>query len=127
MLDQVAATAGGVLKQPLIGSAFLARPKETSALCSCPGIRSDADVLRAWLTGIGLSWSVAFVALDATYGEGRIAFRFPSLERAMTAAQNLNHAYGDHRSRDAVEVDGPVPSSNSVVRLAESRELSWVK
>jgi hypothetical protein len=61
-----------------------------------PGIRFDSDVLRVWLTGIGLSRSVAFVALDAACGEGWLAFRFPSLERAMTAAQNLNHAYGDH-------------------------------
>src|SRR6266436_4391821 len=40
-----------------------ARLEETSALMSWPAIRSDSDVLRALVIGVGLGWSVAFVAI----------------------------------------------------------------
>jgi hypothetical protein len=44
-----------------------ARPEETSALMSWPAIRSDCDVLRAVVIGVGLCWSVAFVAIALRY------------------------------------------------------------
>ena len=44
-----------------------ARLEETSALMSWPAIRSDSDVLRALVIGVGLGWSVAFVAIALRY------------------------------------------------------------
>ena len=66
MLDQVAATAGGVLKQLLDGR----RPgpaRGDVGIMSWPTIRSDSDVLRALVIGVGLCWSVAFVAVALRY------------------------------------------------------------
>jgi len=34
---------------------------------SLPAVRSDSDVLRALVIGVGLCWSVAFVAIALTY------------------------------------------------------------
>src|SRR5712664_4051134 len=47
--------------------ACAARLEETSALMPWPAIRSDSDVLRALVIGVGLGWSVAFVAIALRY------------------------------------------------------------
>src|SRR5712671_1796150 len=41
--------------------------EETSVLMWWPAIRSDSDVLRALVIGVGLCWSVAFVAIALRY------------------------------------------------------------
>jgi hypothetical protein len=67
MLDEVAATAGGVLKQLLDGVSAPCAARGDVGTMSWPNIRSDSDVLRALVIGVGLCWSVAFVALALCY------------------------------------------------------------
>src|ERR1700754_241173 len=65
MLDRSKETADRVLKRLWPASAFWA--KGDVGIMSWPAIRSDADVLRALVVGVGLCWSVVFIAIGLGY------------------------------------------------------------
>ncbi len=66
MLEQVAATPGAFAKLLTASGAPPAARGDVGSM-SWPTIRSDADILRALVIGVGLCWSVAFVALALRY------------------------------------------------------------
>jgi hypothetical protein len=85
MLDQVAITAGGVLKQLLSVQRSLGGQRRRERCVAARRVRSDPDVLR--LVDRNRSQLVGRIRRTRRRGEGWLAFPALSLERAMTVAE----------------------------------------